>query len=151
MEKRIYIFSRTRLPWELDFAKGFKTKVERNVLRKILFVNSGTQQRNTGSLSVKGYTRESKDEKTAKTRVWNSRGAFIRILHINAYFQHYISRSPKCWQTFAILFWNVCRCIQTFLPLKTSFLLDLKSCLTKTEVANYNLVSTHVFKRVVLT
>ena len=67
--------------------------------------------------------------------------AFIPILHINASFQHYISLPPQCWQTFAavsktfVILWNFCRCIQTCLPLKTSFFLDLKSYLTKTEVA----------------
>ena len=155
--KKRYICSRMRLPWELDFAKSFKTKVKTNLLRKIFVLNSGTQKRNIGSLSVEGYTRESKDEKAAKTRVWNLRRAFIRILHINASFQHYISLPPQCWQTFAtvsktfVILWNFCRCIQTCLPLKTSFFLDLKSCLTKTEVANNSLVWTHVFKCVVLT
>ena len=113
--KKGYICSRMRLPWELDFAKRFKTKVETNVLRKILFLNSGTQKRSIGSLSVEGYTRESKDEKAAKTRVWNSRRAFIPILHINASFQHYISLPPQCqkrssfYETFAVAFKRVCR------------------------------------------
>ena len=114
--KKGYICSRMRLPWELDFAKAFKTKVETNVFRKILLINSGTQQRNTGSLSVEGYTREGKDEKTAKTRVWNSRRAFIRILHINASFLHYILLPPQCrkllpfyFENFGVAFKRFCR------------------------------------------